>query len=49
MKNKKNIWFIKVCAWCTDKEQKEKEAEKQGFAVSHGMCKKCAKLYFNDK
>ena len=34
MKNKtKN--FVKICAWCEDKEQKEKDAKAQGFNITH--------------
>lgn len=30
-----------VCAWCPDKEEKEKLYESQWYSVSHWICKKC--------
>jgi DNA polymerase III alpha subunit (gram-positive type) len=47
MKTKNKIKPVSVCAWCDNKEQKEKEAKAQGFEITHGICKKCAKIYFN--
>jgi len=32
-----------VCAWCPDKKEKEEEAMKRGFKISHGMCSVCEK------
>lgn len=43
---KKKAKMVKICAWCDDKEKKDKEAEAQGFTITHGICKKCAKKYF---
>jgi hypothetical protein len=43
---KKKNGLVRICAWCDDKEQKEKEAKAQGFEITHGICKKCAKIYF---
>lgn len=37
----------KVCAWCDDKEDQDKKAKEEWFEVSHWLCKKCAKKYFN--
>jgi hypothetical protein len=37
---------VHVCAWCHDKEEREKLAERQEKAVSHGVCEEHAKKRF---
>jgi len=39
--------IVSVCAWCYNKEQKEKEAAEKWFSVTHWICEECAKKYFD--
>lgn len=39
--------LVCICAWCKDKQEKERKYKAKWYTVSHGLCKKCEKLYFN--
>lgn len=39
-KNEKET-IAEICAWCSDKEEKDREAMKLGQKISHTICPEC--------